>query len=158
MSRPEAAQGSSGTLGRVPRVTAKERGQTLCPPGGGGGGESKLLETRKLPRRGARAAARGSPPARPPALPSLLPARPDKVPACAALPRAAAGARRRRGSRRARAFHVPPVPWRPKATSQNTQPGHPNMGGQMQRMTPPRGTVPLGPQSDPWLCRTMEVP
>ncbi|KAF7250534.1 Single-stranded DNA-binding protein 2 [Varanus komodoensis] len=29
--------------------------------------------------------------------------------------------------------------------------GHPNMGGPMQRMTPPRGMVPLGPQSDPWL-------
>lgn len=24
--------------------------------------------------------------------------------------------------------------------------GHPNMGGPMQRMTPPRGMVPLGPQ------------
>ncbi|XP_062469871.1 single-stranded DNA-binding protein 2 isoform X6 [Pezoporus occidentalis] len=31
------------------------------------------------------------------------------------------------------------------------QQGHPNMGGPMQRMTPPRGMVPLGPQSDPWL-------
>ncbi|XP_034784164.1 single-stranded DNA-binding protein 2 isoform X1 [Acipenser ruthenus] len=29
--------------------------------------------------------------------------------------------------------------------------GHPSMGGPMQRMTPPRGMVPLGPQSDPWL-------
>uniref|UniRef100_A0A7N6A6R6 LisH domain-containing protein n=1 Tax=Anabas testudineus TaxID=64144 RepID=A0A7N6A6R6_ANATE len=27
------------------------------------------------------------------------------------------------------------------------QQGHPNMGGPMQRMTPPRGMVPLGPQS-----------
>uniref|UniRef100_A0A8C9TCD9 Single stranded DNA binding protein 2a n=1 Tax=Scleropages formosus TaxID=113540 RepID=A0A8C9TCD9_SCLFO len=26
-------------------------------------------------------------------------------------------------------------------------PGHPNMGGAIQRMTPPRGMVPLGPQS-----------
>uniref|UniRef100_A0A2D4IGP4 Uncharacterized protein n=1 Tax=Micrurus lemniscatus lemniscatus TaxID=129467 RepID=A0A2D4IGP4_MICLE len=25
--------------------------------------------------------------------------------------------------------------------------GHPNMGGPMQRMTPPRGMVPLGPQN-----------
>uniref|UniRef100_A0AAX7TUX5 LisH domain-containing protein n=1 Tax=Astatotilapia calliptera TaxID=8154 RepID=A0AAX7TUX5_ASTCA len=29
------------------------------------------------------------------------------------------------------------------------QQGHPNMGGPMQRMTPPRGMVPLGPQSCP---------
>ncbi|KAK7933705.1 hypothetical protein WMY93_004601 [Mugilogobius chulae] len=27
------------------------------------------------------------------------------------------------------------------------QPGHPSMGGPMQRMTPPRGMVPLGPQN-----------
>ena len=30
-------------------------------------------------------------------------------------------------------------------------PGHPNMGGPMQRMTPPRGMVPLGPQVCDWL-------
>ncbi|CAI9551674.1 unnamed protein product, partial [Staurois parvus] len=31
------------------------------------------------------------------------------------------------------------------------QQGHPNMAGPMQRMSGPRGMVPLGPQSDPWL-------
>ncbi|XP_069088728.1 single-stranded DNA-binding protein 3 isoform X4 [Lissotriton helveticus] len=32
-------------------------------------------------------------------------------------------------------------------------PGHPNMGGPMQRMNPPRGMGPMGPgpQNDPWL-------
>uniref|UniRef100_A0A8C9VMA6 Single stranded DNA binding protein 2a n=1 Tax=Scleropages formosus TaxID=113540 RepID=A0A8C9VMA6_SCLFO len=32
--------------------------------------------------------------------------------------------------------------------------GHPNMGGAIQRMTPPRGMVPLGPQVRDWLGGT----
>ncbi|KAK2520108.1 hypothetical protein Q9233_011638 [Columba guinea] len=42
-------------------------------------------------------------------------------------------------------------PLLPSGMDPTRQQGHPNMGGPMQRMTPPRGMVPLGPQSDPWL-------
>ncbi|MBN3317599.1 SSBP2 protein, partial [Atractosteus spatula] len=60
-------------------------------------------------------------------------------------------------------------PLLPSGMDPTRQQGHPNMGGAMQRMTPPRGMVPLGPQvrlpltafsflsrplrfsSDPWL-------
>ncbi|KAA8592340.1 hypothetical protein FQN60_017795 [Etheostoma spectabile] len=42
--------------------------------------------------------------------------------------------------------YVTSIPRRTQTTSQITQSGHPNMGGPMQRMTPPRGMVPLGPQ------------
>ncbi|XP_075693796.1 single-stranded DNA-binding protein 2 isoform X1 [Rhinoderma darwinii] len=39
----------------------------------------------------------------------------------------------------------------PSGMDPSRQQGHPNMGGPMQRMSGPRGMVPLGPQSDPWL-------
>ncbi|XP_069483666.1 single-stranded DNA-binding protein 2 isoform X6 [Ambystoma mexicanum] len=39
----------------------------------------------------------------------------------------------------------------PSGMDPTRQQGHPNMGGPMQRMTAPRGMVPIGPQSDPWL-------
>ncbi|XP_053144711.1 single-stranded DNA-binding protein 2 isoform X5 [Hemicordylus capensis] len=42
-------------------------------------------------------------------------------------------------------------PLLPSGMDPTRQQGHPNMAGPMQRMTPPRGMVPLGPQSDPWL-------
>ncbi|XP_050770205.1 single-stranded DNA-binding protein 2-like isoform X17 [Gymnogyps californianus] len=61
-------------------------------------------------------------------------------------------------SSEAKAFHdyalggVPgSQPLLPSGMDPTRQQGHPNMGGPMQRMTPPRGMVPLGPQSDPWL-------
>ncbi|KAJ0067459.1 hypothetical protein NL108_007934, partial [Boleophthalmus pectinirostris] len=38
-------------------------------------------------------------------------------------------------------------PMLPSGMDPTRQPGHPNMGGPMQRMTPPRGMVPLGPQN-----------
>ncbi|XP_006626577.1 single-stranded DNA-binding protein 2 isoform X1 [Lepisosteus oculatus] len=38
-------------------------------------------------------------------------------------------------------------PLLPSGMDPTRQQGHPNMGGAMQRMTPPRGMVPLGPQS-----------
>ncbi|CAG07886.1 unnamed protein product, partial [Tetraodon nigroviridis] len=38
-------------------------------------------------------------------------------------------------------------PMLPSGMDPTRQQGHPNMGGPMQRMTPPRGMVPLGPQS-----------
>ncbi|XP_007531676.2 LOW QUALITY PROTEIN: single-stranded DNA-binding protein 2-like [Erinaceus europaeus] len=38
-------------------------------------------------------------------------------------------------------------PLLPSGMDPTRQQGHPNMGGPMQRMTPPRGMVPLGPQS-----------
>ncbi|NXT62760.1 SSBP3 protein, partial [Chaetops frenatus] len=37
-------------------------------------------------------------------------------------------------------------PLLPSGMDPTRQQGHPNMGGPMQRMTPPRGMVPLGPQ------------
>uniref|UniRef100_A0AAY4BLP6 LisH domain-containing protein n=1 Tax=Denticeps clupeoides TaxID=299321 RepID=A0AAY4BLP6_9TELE len=37
-------------------------------------------------------------------------------------------------------------PLLPSGMDPTRQQGHPNMGGAMQRMTPPRGMVPLGPQ------------
>uniref|UniRef100_A0A669ETP4 Single stranded DNA binding protein 2a n=2 Tax=Oreochromis TaxID=8139 RepID=A0A669ETP4_ORENI len=37
-------------------------------------------------------------------------------------------------------------PMLPSGMDPTRQQGHPNMGGPMQRMTPPRGMVPLGPQ------------
>ncbi|XP_055648604.1 single-stranded DNA-binding protein 2-like isoform X1 [Falco peregrinus] len=42
-------------------------------------------------------------------------------------------------------------PLLPSGMDPTRQQGHPNMGGPMQRMTPPRGMVSLVPQSDPWL-------
>uniref|UniRef100_A0A2K5YT52 Single stranded DNA binding protein 2 n=1 Tax=Mandrillus leucophaeus TaxID=9568 RepID=A0A2K5YT52_MANLE len=45
-------------------------------------------------------------------------------------------------------------PLLPSGMDPTRQQGHPNMGGPMQRMTPPRGMVPLGPQGPgggrPW--------
>uniref|UniRef100_A0A674PLX0 Single stranded DNA binding protein 2a n=1 Tax=Takifugu rubripes TaxID=31033 RepID=A0A674PLX0_TAKRU len=41
----------------------------------------------------------------------------------------------------------PPLRLPNQVRSTLTPTGHPNMGGPMQRMTPPRGMVPLGPQS-----------
>uniref|UniRef100_A0A8D3CCG1 Single stranded DNA binding protein 2a n=1 Tax=Scophthalmus maximus TaxID=52904 RepID=A0A8D3CCG1_SCOMX len=38
-------------------------------------------------------------------------------------------------------------PMLPSGMDPSRQQGHPNMGGPMQRMTPPRGMVPLGPQN-----------
>ncbi|XP_073849833.1 single-stranded DNA-binding protein 2 isoform X29 [Macaca fascicularis] len=38
-------------------------------------------------------------------------------------------------------------PLLPSGMDPTRQQGHPNMGGPMQRMTPPRGMVPLGPQN-----------
>uniref|UniRef100_A0A8C2BFS3 Single-stranded DNA binding protein 2 n=1 Tax=Cyprinus carpio TaxID=7962 RepID=A0A8C2BFS3_CYPCA len=38
-------------------------------------------------------------------------------------------------------------PLLPSGMDPSRQQGHPNMGGAMQRMTPPRGMVPLGPQA-----------
>uniref|UniRef100_A0A665TR36 Si:ch211-130m23.3 n=1 Tax=Echeneis naucrates TaxID=173247 RepID=A0A665TR36_ECHNA len=38
-------------------------------------------------------------------------------------------------------------PMLPSGMDPTRQQGHPNMGGPMQRMTPPRGMVPLGPQN-----------
>ncbi|KAM6111456.1 single-stranded DNA-binding protein 2-like isoform 19-T19 [Phoenicopterus ruber ruber] len=38
-------------------------------------------------------------------------------------------------------------PLLPSGMDPSRQQGHPNMGGPMQRMTPPRGMVPLGPQN-----------
>ncbi|XP_074424771.1 single-stranded DNA-binding protein 2-like [Larus michahellis] len=38
-------------------------------------------------------------------------------------------------------------PLLPSGMDPTRQQGHPNMGGPMQRMTPPRGIVPLGPQN-----------
>ncbi|KAM6230289.1 single-stranded DNA-binding protein 2 isoform X19 [Numenius arquata] len=40
-------------------------------------------------------------------------------------------------------------PLLPSGMDPTRQQGHPNMGGPMQRMTPPRGMVPLGPQGPP---------
>ncbi|KAM9360363.1 single-stranded DNA-binding protein 2 isoform 13-T13 [Symphorus nematophorus] len=40
-------------------------------------------------------------------------------------------------------------PMLPSGMDPTRQQGHPNMGGPMQRMTPPRGMVPLGPQGPP---------
>ncbi|KAM6111451.1 single-stranded DNA-binding protein 2-like isoform 14-T14 [Phoenicopterus ruber ruber] len=40
-------------------------------------------------------------------------------------------------------------PLLPSGMDPSRQQGHPNMGGPMQRMTPPRGMVPLGPQGPP---------
>uniref|UniRef100_A0A8C1HLM6 Single stranded DNA binding protein 2b n=1 Tax=Cyprinus carpio carpio TaxID=630221 RepID=A0A8C1HLM6_CYPCA len=40
-------------------------------------------------------------------------------------------------------------PLLPSGMDPSRQQGHPNMGGAMQRMTPPRGMVPLGPQVRP---------
>ncbi|MEQ2212895.1 Single-stranded DNA-binding protein 2, partial [Xenoophorus captivus] len=37
-------------------------------------------------------------------------------------------------------------PMLPAGMDPTRQQGHPSMGGPMQRMTPPRGMVPLGPQ------------
>ncbi|XP_050757376.1 single-stranded DNA-binding protein 3 isoform X19 [Gymnogyps californianus] len=44
-------------------------------------------------------------------------------------------------------------PLLPNSMDPTRQQGHPNMGGPMQRMNPPRGMGPMGPgpQSDPWL-------
>ncbi|XP_068280425.1 single-stranded DNA-binding protein 2-like isoform X6 [Nyctibius grandis] len=45
---------------------------------------------------------------------------------------------------------VPPgffQPLLPSGMDPTRQQGHPNMGGPMQRMTPPRGMVPIGPQN-----------
>ncbi|XP_041126214.1 single-stranded DNA-binding protein 3 isoform X9 [Polyodon spathula] len=44
-------------------------------------------------------------------------------------------------------------PLLPNTMDPTRQQGHPNMGGPMQRMNPPRGMGPMGPgpQSDPWL-------
>ncbi|XP_036267226.1 single-stranded DNA-binding protein 2 isoform X8 [Pipistrellus kuhlii] len=41
-------------------------------------------------------------------------------------------------------------PLLPSGMDPTRQQGHPNMGGPMQRMTPPRGMVPLGPQGSRW--------
>ncbi|KAB0402558.1 hypothetical protein E2I00_002591 [Balaenoptera physalus] len=51
------------------------------------------------------------------------------------------------------AFYVTAIRRRPPAPDQNGKPGHPNMGGSMQRMNPPRGMGPMGPgpQTDAWL-------
>ncbi|XP_050757379.1 single-stranded DNA-binding protein 3 isoform X21 [Gymnogyps californianus] len=63
-------------------------------------------------------------------------------------------------SSEAKAFHdYPPgavpgtQPLLPNSMDPTRQQGHPNMGGPMQRMNPPRGMGPMGPgpQSDPWL-------
>ncbi|XP_068280436.1 single-stranded DNA-binding protein 2-like isoform X16 [Nyctibius grandis] len=40
-------------------------------------------------------------------------------------------------------------PLLPSGMDPTRQQGHPNMGGPMQRMTPPRGMVPIGPQTPP---------
>ncbi|XP_050819478.1 single-stranded DNA-binding protein 3 isoform X6 [Gopherus flavomarginatus] len=44
-------------------------------------------------------------------------------------------------------------PLLPNSMDPTRQQGHPNMGGPMQRMNPPRGMGPMGPgpQTDPWL-------
>ncbi|XP_033623670.1 single-stranded DNA-binding protein 3 isoform X6 [Fukomys damarensis] len=44
-------------------------------------------------------------------------------------------------------------PLLPNSMDPTRQQGHPNMGGSMQRMNPPRGMGPMGPgpQTDPWL-------
>uniref|UniRef100_A0A6Q2Y4P3 Uncharacterized protein n=1 Tax=Esox lucius TaxID=8010 RepID=A0A6Q2Y4P3_ESOLU len=42
-------------------------------------------------------------------------------------------------------------PMLPSGMDPTRQQGHPNMGGPMQRMTPPRGMVPLGPQVCYWM-------
>uniref|UniRef100_A0A674PQ37 Single stranded DNA binding protein 2a n=1 Tax=Takifugu rubripes TaxID=31033 RepID=A0A674PQ37_TAKRU len=43
-------------------------------------------------------------------------------------------------------------PMLPSGIDPTRQQGHPNMGGPMQRMTPPRGMVPLGPQVTEPVC------
>ncbi|ELK06184.1 Single-stranded DNA-binding protein 3 [Pteropus alecto] len=56
-------------------------------------------------------------------------------------------------------WHTPPggvpgtQPLLPNSMDPTRQQGHPNMGGSMQRMNPPRGMGPMGPgpQTDPWL-------
>ncbi|CDQ89424.1 unnamed protein product [Oncorhynchus mykiss] len=40
----------------------------------------------------------------------------------------------------------------PSGMDPTRQQGHPNMGGPMQRMTPPRGMVSLGPQVGEYIC------
>uniref|UniRef100_A0AAZ3NST7 LisH domain-containing protein n=1 Tax=Oncorhynchus tshawytscha TaxID=74940 RepID=A0AAZ3NST7_ONCTS len=42
-------------------------------------------------------------------------------------------------------------PMLPSGMDPTRQQGHPNMGGPMQRMTPPRGMVPLAPQVCDWM-------
>ncbi|XP_065733900.1 single-stranded DNA-binding protein 3 isoform X21 [Phocoena phocoena] len=63
-------------------------------------------------------------------------------------------------SSEAKAFHdYPPggvpgtQPLLPNSMDPTRQQGHPNMGGSMQRMNPPRGMGPMGPgpQTDAWL-------
>uniref|UniRef100_A0AAX7UZ82 LisH domain-containing protein n=1 Tax=Astatotilapia calliptera TaxID=8154 RepID=A0AAX7UZ82_ASTCA len=44
-------------------------------------------------------------------------------------------------------FYLPPLRLPNQVRARLTPAGHPNMGGPMQRMTPPRGMVPLGPQN-----------